>query len=113
MRYFASALLCPEHSTHLGHRQALASGAAGLQESAPADRHLGYRLHLPLLLRPAGDSCLQRSIYGVGPILRLNPQGLDLAWNYWWVVSWIFLALALVHYAIPWPFFYRYMLLCR
>jgi hypothetical protein len=49
-------------------------------------------------------------MYGVGPVMRVETH--DFAWNYWWVAGWL-ASLAFVHYAIPWPFFYRYMLLCR
>ena len=50
-------------------------------------------------------------MYGVGPVVRLLPTTAH-TWNTGWVVTWVAMLIA-VHYAIPMPFIYRYMLLCR
>ena len=50
-------------------------------------------------------------MYGVGPVMRAMGT-MAHGWNNAWVASWL-TGIGAVHYAIPLPFFYRYMLLCR
>ena len=52
----------------------------------------------------------QMIMYGHGPIMQMGNY--NFVWNNAWVVTWL-LGMVLVHYAIPIPFVYRYLLLCR
>lgn len=51
-------------------------------------------------------------LYGPGVAMRSDDPLEHATWNFVWMYIWLFWAV-FVHYAIPLPFVYRYMVLCR
>lgn len=54
----------------------------------------------------------QNVLYGLGPVMRADNPLANATWNFVWMYGWL-LTLIFVHYSIPLPFVYRYMVLCR